>query len=538
MYEPDRIFEEPWSSWAQEGKGCLGESIERTEASWGKIKGHLPKLETALETIHEASREMASIKNSMENAKEEILRIENMTEATEKEIKTKTQALEILKEITKSIQIEKEEIQLLQEPSFNDMNEVAKIEGILVKVKKCLSIENSRVLKLKIVKNQQDVIKAAASRFQKRAKEFILRDCLKNKKTPTEVHNILSRYTEIIRYLVENRAFQECLQAYTVTLSKLHRNYMSKKIEGIISPFKKSKGKPEIMGKIEEAVVGIVHLFISLASAEGYFITEIFTLKEKETATSAITSAQIALLKDMFEQTAQEIAVLPKAFYDLSYEVEVLNILSNKDEWIAEAATPTEEIGRQIAGGIVSKMKKEGRGLMSSYLQKIKKVIGKEYSKEGPIDLDKTFYNIVDISKVSSLNTEVLKINLLYSAKIKTHTERVFQTIKRACILGSMQAHYLENKDIYETEAKGLLEEEIDKMTHNLMYLAEEKVFEKPKISSIVKRTKEIMDFLNKVEDPLGFRLQIVFKDMILSKALFHQRNEIAAVLTENKKEE
>lgn len=540
MYAPDRIFEEPWSLWVQEGKGGLGELIEKTEESWGKIKARLPKLETALETMHRASKEMASIKNSMENAKEEILRIESMTEVTEKEIETRTKALKILKEIAGRIKISKEEIQLLQEPAFNDMNEVAKIEEVLVKVKKCLSIENPRILSLEIVRDQQEVVRKVSERFEKKIKEFIMRDCLKNKKNPTDVHNVLSRYTELIRYLVENKSFQECWHAYSATLSKLHRNYMRKKIEEVVAPFKKNKGRGELTKKIEEAVIGIVQLFLSLATTEGYFLTEIFTAKETGpgTGTGAVTNAQMAILREMFEQTAQEILGMPKVFYDMSYEVEILNVLSSKSDWMAESSTPSEEIGRQIAGNIIPKMRKEVRGFMTSYLQKIKKTIGKEYSKEGAIDLDRTFYNIVDISKVAYLNTEILKINLAYSAKIKTHTERVFQTIKRACILGSIQAHYLENREIYEAEVNELLEEEIEKMTNNLMYLAEEKVFEKPKISSIVKRTKEIMDFLNKVEDPLGFRLQISFKDMILSKALFHQRNEIAAVLTENKKEE
>ncbi|KAI5191910.1 hypothetical protein NEMIN01_1728 [Nematocida minor] len=540
MVDPDAIFEEPWGAQAQQERDSLTAFIAQTESAWRRAKRGLPRLAESLETMHRASKEMGAIKDSMENAKEEILKIENMTGSTEREIRTKKKALEILEEITKSIKITKEEIQVLEEPIFTDMQEVANIEEALEKVRKCLAIENPRILSMKIVADQQSVVRRVSARFQKKAKEFIQRDCLKNKKVPTEVHTLLSRYSEIVRYLVENGEFQECMHAYTVTMSKLHRNYISKKIEEIVHPFKKSKNKPSLNGKIEEAIISIIQLLFSLASTEGYFLSELFNVKDKDLSSSANVKSlgQNSSLKEIFAQTEQELILLPKMFYDLSYEAGILNILSSKISWLPEANTPSEEMAGSMVGSIIPKMKKEMHGIMSSYLQKIKKIISKEYAKEGPIDLDKTFYNIVDSSKVPSLNTEVLRMNLAHSGKLKTHTERVFQTVKRACILGSIQAHYLENRDIYEAEVEELLNSEIEKMTNNLMYLSEEKVFEKPKLSSIVKRTKEIMDILNKVEDPLGFRLQIAFKDMILSKAHFHQRNEIAAVLTENTKEE
>ncbi|KAH9386254.1 uncharacterized protein NEMAJ01_1150 [Nematocida major] len=530
MENPDLIFEEPWSAQIRQDRGNLQEFIKTTENAWSKAVGALPRVSETLEKVKKAAKELSRIKLSMEEAKEEVQRIEKRTEEAESDVKAKREALSILDEIVESIRIPKEELQMLQEPAFSSMQEMAIIEEALRKARKCLSLAHPRAISICVVKERQEAVKKVLERFDKKAKEFIIRDCLKSRRSPTDVHELLSRYTEVIAYLVQKDAFQECMHAYMVTMAKLHKTYMAKKIEEVLAPFrsKRAADKEALVKKIESIFITMIQLMFSLAATEGYFLTELFAMRE---------DAAGKTLSEIFQQAEQEISLLPGALYDMGYEVGVLNLLCSKFSWLSEPASPSEEMAVHRIDSIVPKIKKELHELEGKYLQKVKKAISKEYSRDGAIDLDKAFYNVVDVSAVPSLNTEVLRMNLAYSSRMQTQMEKVFQTVKRACILGSMQAHYLENKEKYKEEVDEQLNEEIEKMASNLMYLAESKVFEKDKTSSIVKRTKEIMDLLNKVEDPLGFRLQIDFKDMVLSKANFHEKNAIAAVLTANKKE-
>ncbi|EHY66399.1 hypothetical protein NERG_00039 [Nematocida ausubeli] len=528
MDNPDKIFKEPWTLEVQQGRAAHGEIIGKTEAAWARAQEVLPRAKETLARIQDSAKEVARIKEMMEEAKEDIVRIERLTADVEKEIQTKQKALKILDRIIEGTQISKEEMQRLQEPIFTDAQEITKIEEALHKVKKCLSISEPRILSIQLVKEKQKEVHAVSAKFEKKAKEFILKSCLKNKKSPTEVHNILSRYTEIINYLVNKRVFEECIHAYVTSISKLHRAYIHKKIEDLAKPFRKAKDKAELSTKIEEAMISLIQLAYSLASTEGYFLLELFTPEEED--------PNMDILKDIFAQAEQEIVAFPGILYGYGYEVGVINLLANKFEWLTTpTSTPSETLAIHRVDAIVPQIKKKVQDLKAGYMQNMKKIIAKEYSKEGAIEMDKTFYATVDASILPSINTEILKLNLVHSSKISAQSERVYQTIKKASILGSMQAHYLENKGVYEPDVDAILDDEIEKTTGNLIYLAEEKVFEKEKLSSIVKRAKEIMNLLNNVENPLGFRLQIAFKDMVLSKANFHQKNEIAAVLTDNK---
>ncbi|EIJ94024.1 hypothetical protein NEPAR06_1159 [Nematocida parisii] len=530
MDNPDKIFREPWGSQIQQGRSAQEETIRKTEAAWARAQDALPKAQEALEEIRTAAKEISRIKETMEDAKEDIVRIEGLTEEVEKEIRIKREALDILDNIVDSIKISKDEMQALEEPIFTTAQEIAKIEEALHKVDKCLGIKDERILSIRLVQERQKVFQGVSTRFEKKTREFILKVCLRNKKTPTEVHDFMGRYTEIINYLVRKGVFEECLRAYTATISKLHRACILNKVEDIAKPFKKSKNILEFNGKIEPAIILLIQLMYSLVATEEYFLSEIFTMNG--------SGANTNILRDIFIPAEQELLALPGILYNYGYEVGVINLLASKFEWPATPSnTPSEKTAAHKISGLISQIKKKVHELKETYLKNMKKIISKEYSKEGAIELDRTFYNTVDVSVVPSVNTEVLKLNLTYSSKVSAQAERVYQVVKRASILGSIQAHCLENKQLYESNVNSLLDEEIEKTTSNLLYLAENKVFEKEKLSSIVKRTKEIMDLLNNVEDPLGNRLQVAFKDMVLSKANFHQRNDIAAVLTANKKD-
>lgn len=520
MERPDSIFTEPWQTDIK-GEKTVKEFIERTERAWSLAAQALPKIKEVQERVKTAGKELRTIKGTMEEAKIEVQQIEKLTEKAEKEVEMKKEALEILDNLIEAIQITRDEEQTLEEPLFKETEEVVKIEQALNKVKKCLSIDHPRLLSLEIVKEKQKHLGKVCNKFERKAKEYLIRVSVKGRnkhKSPEEIHEVHSRYGEIIKFLRERKSFEECLREYAVAQSKMYKSYIGKKVEDVLSPFKskKSTDKESLSGRVEDAVRSILDLVESFVSTESYFIRELFVDSERE---------KDRLTRSIFLPVEQEIVSVPRALYELGYEVGVINLLAAKFQ-----PSKKEEIIMKTSD-IISEIKKEVQDLLKKYLEKMKKEIGREYMKEGPINLDKVFYNVVDTSVVPALNTEIVRLNLVDSGKTEVQRDKILQTVKRACILGSIQAHYLENKEKYEAEVKEQVEEEVEKMTSNLLYLAESKVFEKDKISSIVKRTKEIMDLLNKVEDPLGFTLQIAFKDMILSKVNLHQRNEVAKVL-------
>ncbi|KAI5188710.1 hypothetical protein NECID01_0323 [Nematocida sp. AWRm77] len=536
--DPDEIFEGTWS--IEDAKDVPSEGfIIRAEECWRKAQAHVRKMEAEKERAKEGEGVLKEILQKMEEAKEDVLSIEKAAEDVEKEITNKKEALKILDDLVEKVCLSEETLSVLEEPWLESMEEVKKIEAALDSVEGALSITDARLLSAPPVKEGVQRAEAASKRFIKAARKYLIDLCKKmRKETPEVLHEKLSRYGEVIEYLQSKEELGPVVEAYTKSAVSAYKEFMAQKADAVVEVFKKGKekGASSLASKVESSFVALFQLLYSFAASEAFFLHEVLLPGEKK--------EQSGVMEEVFKEAENVLTEAVHAVYSTGWRVAVVNLLSDKSTWNASSSGETEEekkaspevsaMAASQVDMIVFSVKKKLADIKAKFLSYVKKVISKEYGKDGTLDLDRVYFEVVDFCTVKEINTEVALLNIHHAAQMKSTSKKVFQVIKRACVLGAMHTHFLERKEYFDLSLDATFEEEMEKISRDILYLAEEKVFEKEKLSSIVKRAKEIMDVLSKVEGPLGFRLQIDFKDMVLSRADFHQQNEIAKILTSN----
>jgi len=547
--EPDKLFEELWG----DGEGMKGPSEEflvETEQCWRRAKAQKEKIKEAVEKIKMGRMIVKEMIVGMEGAREDVFSIEKTSEGTEREIRNKKEAIEVLEDLMERICMREEEIACIEEPWLESMEEVKKIEKSLEMVGNAFKIENKHLLGIPAVEERLKRLKMAVEKFVKKSQKWVADTCRKSKKlTVEEMHGKLARYSAVLEFLTERKEEAGVVAAYTESVSAMYKGYYKEKSHSIIGVFEKGKGKENLGEKIEEAFRSLFQLVYSLVLNEASFLGEVLLPEQR--------GSQAATLHEIFRSTEAAYLEGVERMYAAGWKVPVINLECTQAAWIAQMdseggdrggiASPDKDgadgegvdkkyrsIARSQIETMSGNVKKHLQDTKAKYLAHVKKNIGKEYGKEGALDLDKVYFSTVDYCKVREVNTKVAKMNLAQAGQIQSEKEKAFQVIKRGCIVGAMQTHYLERKEYFDIALGEVFEEEMEKISKEFLCLAEEKVFEKNKTQNITKRAREIMNVLHKIEGPLGFKLQIDFKDMVLSRSDFHQRNEIAKALTEN----
>ncbi|OAG31332.1 hypothetical protein NEDG_01810 [Nematocida displodere] len=547
---PDELFKEPWavegiSSGASEGL------VGRAEETWRRVQREGVSLEKAQDALEQAVDVLGEVLGQMEGAREDVLEIEHSTAEKEAEIANKQAALKVLNELIEQLVVPEEALSVLAEPWLESLKEVPKIEEALKKVKGVLGIDNQYLLKVPAVHEGQGKAQRALSAFSSAARKYLIGLTKKKKRdapnAPT-IHALFSRYTTIIEYLTEEGEAGEVVGLYIESQSGEYQTKIAQETEKVVNLFKKSKEKRQdankpLSEKVDKSFTALLQLLHSQMLNEAFFLIDVLGLERPE---------QGRVLGRVFKQAGETLTQALPSLYKAGWPISVLNLQAEGSIWSQEyllvddnpenTANPdnTEKLAEQKAlaktqmetvSGLVKKQLSE---LTRTYLSGIKKTIAKEYAKEGALDLDKVYFDIVDTCTVREINTEVAQFNIQYSGKIQSTKERVFFMAKRACVLGAMHTDFIERKEFFDIGVGKVIEEEMEKVSKELLYLAEAKVFEKEKLSSIIKRARELMDVLMKVDGVLGFKIQMDFKDMVLTKANFHQKNEIAKALTTN----
>ncbi|KAI5181756.1 hypothetical protein NEOKW01_1920 [Nematocida sp. AWRm80] len=531
MDSPDEIFREPWDEKLHSLRTDSAEVFTNAYENWEKSKPEvLQRLERMLEVFQEADKELKDIQREMEPANKEMVHVERNNAVTDREIENKQKALEVMTGLLSRLDFSKTDQNALEHPWLEKPEEIKGIETAIQKIKAIEEITNSYLTEVPAVKEYIKQAQSTKEVFLQQCKAHLIKKTIRTAKTSVQVYDQLGRYSFIIEYMVENQEIDEVLKEYSSVMGRIYKKAMNKEIESILGPFKRavSKKKHALHTKVEKAFSTLFQYLYSLISTEAFFLSEVLIPNKKQW--------QIDTLYKVFREAEQELKNSLESIYSLGWEVSVLNLLSDKSTWAtvcSPSALPEHiaSISNAHRDSIVPQVKQILNELKAAYLTTLKKTISREYAKEGTIDLDKVYLDIVEHCVLSDINTEVVHLNLMHSNNTKNKKDAIYQAIRQACVVGAMQAFFLEHKEVFDMSLGSIFDNEIEKMTQNLMYLAKEKVFEKPKLESIIRRAKEIMKLINNIEGPFGFKLQVDFKDMVLSNSNFYERNEIAKVL-------
>lgn len=549
MENPDEIFTEPWAMQWEElrdsnGERASKEFIQHIEEKWAGVKRHIPELEEAHRCIEDGLSVVQEALKRMSRAQDEVQMIERASAKAEKEIEGKKRAVKILEEIIDWVCMPKKMLQAMEEPWLDNPKELYTLEQALDRAVRAEKITNKNLLSVPAIQEGLKRIKKASDLFLKESQKYLVNLCTGNKKE-AELHEGLSRYNAVIKYLDRKGCIKNVVDAYIKGAEKIYRKQTHKKNQETLLLFRKtvSLDKNEIE-KVYETVCEIVEWIYSLVEREEVFLSEVLLPQKKQ--------EHFSLLTKVFRGAVEEMQQGLEHLYKAGWCIIVINLLSRESKWngsnnntISQPNQPnqpnestktpskrTKRCVRNMVNDIANGIKNVLVGLKKRYMVEAKKQIIKAYAKEGTLDLDKTFFDIVEYCELPDINTEVALLNLEHSKRIRSLKEKLIEMVKRICIISAMHEFFMEEKNRFSISLNEQFEEEIEKATKDLMYIAEEKVFEKEKLASIIKRVNEVSGLLTKIEGPVGFRINIAFKDMVLSKANFHQRNEIAKILT------
>lgn len=542
--DPDELFEEPWSIPEENAWGLPGSEqvLEQSEQLWREAVRLAGTIQRAREKMEAGVAILDAEMRRMDSAQDEVLGIEQAAAETEKEIESKKKAQKVLEDLVEKVCVPEETLSSLQDPWLEKPEELRRIEQALSRAQDVFSVTNSELLSVPAVSATVERVRKALTGFAAASQKYLIEQCTKKKRSaPDELHEVYSRYATIIEYLGQAKKIQPVLDRYAESVSKLYGKMLSDISQKLALSFKKGKQKEkgkrtnELAQRVEQTCVELLLLVFDNALNEAYFLEDVLLPGADE--------AQNQALLAIFQGVDVAVANWVSEIYSTGCHASLLNLLRVDAEW-EEKCTHIEDESRYSKQTIsralafmhmeVQKLKSTLRNLQQTFLKDCKRTISKEYAKEGPIDLDKTYFDIVDCCAISEVNTEVARLNLAHATRMEKEAEKVFQLLQQASVLAAMHAHILERREYFDPALGSVFEKEMDRISKEFVGLAQQKVFEKDKLSSILKRVRELMSVLCRIEGPLGFQLQIEFKDMVISSAGFQQRNEIAKVLSEN----
>ncbi|KAI5171401.1 hypothetical protein NEFER03_0760 [Nematocida sp. LUAm3] len=524
----DLIFMEPYEeTYRGVSEGVDEEFVLRRERVWKKALERRNGVEESLLSIKEGRRSLEELLYSMNRAKEEIRQIESTSVEIEREIENKRRAKSILDELVERVCIPKEYLSALSEPWLESTEELRRIEEAIGMVERLKEIDNQKLLSIYSVQEGVKEAETASFSFIRNAERFFYAQCHSLKKrSPGDLHELLSRYAELFKFLRRNNSINSTIDVYSEIVRSMYIEEIKRKSKETVKLFERTKRvTEEKIKKLEENFYLLIKWILGLLKKESIFLSEVLigeNRKEKE-----------RVIDILFKEAHGELPKSLEATYHSGWTIPVINLLKHKEIWSIEVNEKPVEKRVDI---LLDSIKATISHLKEKFLLDTKKRISKEYSKEGALDIDKTFYDLTEYCADEEINTEIVKLNINYGNKLITAQRNkkdiLHPLIKQACILSNIQAFFLKNKSLFTASLEDLLNEETKSISEEILRESEKKVFEKEKLSSILKRIKEILEVLKKLEDPLAHHLQVDFKDMLLTKAAFHQKNDIAKVLT------
>ncbi|KAI5187000.1 hypothetical protein NEHOM01_1852 [Nematocida homosporus] len=535
MDDPDRIFTEPWGNVGRENRDNSGTRafVARAEALCQVAEQERDGIELALQCIKEGRTELEEALLRMDRAEEEVRMVECTVARVEREISNKKRALKVMEEIVQRVCVPREVLATLESPWLESMEELPKVEEALNRVSRLEEIDNPDMLSVRAIAESQKRGKQAIESFLSVAVKHLVNECDKNKsarKDKEELHERLSRYNVVIKELIKRERMKEVAEAYSKRQSEAYRDKTAKKMNDLVATFKKIQLLSSLEAdRANDSFWEAFQWIFSMVYSEAYFLAKILLPSQKD--------LQKEVLGLVFREAEQSLLNGLKGVYETGWAILVLNLLGSIKAHEQTAKEKTQ-LGASMAEIEISVIQDAIKTflltLKSTYLATLKKKITKEYKKEGSLDLDKTYFDTVEYCTIPEINTKVATLNLLHARALATNKDRMLGLIKQACVLGAIHEDFLKARQHFEPALEEQLDQEINELSKDLLYEAERRVFEKEKLSSIVKRAKDTMSLLARIDGPFGFRVQIDFKDAILTRANFNQKNEIAKVLTEN----
>lgn len=567
----------------EEGEAYSDEFIDlvvRAKESMRGAREYLQQIKGALKRM-KVPMEVYSLK--FEKLHGEIKDVEYANDVIELEIKNKDQAYDLMYDLIDRMAVQEEDLAALQEPHIEDAEGIASVGKALAKISDLRGIADPELRKIRAVKEKFARAEKAEASLEKellRVLDKIFRRLGRASSSDVDIykefHGPLKVYGKMAEWLKErgHSSYTEVLMAYVQIAEKLYVNCFNRNVTPLLSLFKKklkaqlqseSPGASHdisarnIEGQIHTSFVSVLDVYRSLVAGELCFLRNHVTFDEDKQLEELTGS----LMKGIFKQLPQQMAGFVEQLYQLkNQKVPVLNLLailnnSNiidgsapSESRLSESEGPPEGSGneegedsndeggeedKRLVANMLEEMKAQVRErlvqLKREYVGSTLKKISGEYVKKGTVDLDENYFMIVDRCLLRDVSTEVIKAHLHGVGRLREDDEKIFITIKRAGIVGVLHAHFLQNKKKFDEWMEGELNKLMDAIAKEFEANALAHIFGKgEKPTSVARRVKEVYKLVLGIDGPFGFRVSILFKDLVLSKVNFHQKNEIAQI--------
>jgi Exocyst complex component Sec3 len=471
-------------------------------------------IKTSLLSIREPVRECMERFN---RTHEEIKGVERESKIVDREVENKKRACERLEEIIEKMSLGEEEVSSLVSLSpsavgvLKKLEEIKGIGGLLGNMKGVLE-KKKRVGKIEAALGEE-LQEFLTKRIMSVRKRMGREDGAKT------MHESVGTYSEYIRWHRKSNPekYRSLISSYSSLMKEIYSLKFNESSGALLNLLRKKARPPlsdidneNLENQIRSSLISVVEVFCDLVEGEVRAMKE-FAEEEREEE-----------IERIFGDMPEKVGLFAKELAEIKdQQIPSFNLIEPIGELRREGDPQTLRLFGECKERILSLLENEKK----DFLERMGRRIRQE-CKRGRVRMEETYFDVVNRCKVREVNSFIASLHLSSLSAI-AEEEEIFSELKRAEILGSIEKHFLENREKYALGVEEEIEKEVDGICSRFPSLVEKRVStEKPK--RFEKRVEEIKGYLERVDGPLGLKLQVIFREGVLRKVTANRRPEKA----------